>query len=403
MLACPILALAAFFGLGLPQFLPQPPAPLTQVSPETATQIEAEITRTTATLQSGRTTLKNSVACVEGDTTKTCQIEPAVKDGESVPAHVYASTFLATTDPSVTTLEKVMTRCEETVKSAKAILDPEATLIGDTPDGDAAATVIPLSEAWQTVTDLTTCQTSVVQAETGVTTALTMSKVDSSDKEAKALNQAGRETLAAAIDTAQGVYDGSAGQVTIEQVRTDLASWLDTARVALEAPIPVTGWSIIEAQTSALIATATSLTDQTGSVQESQAAWQADQDAKNPSSSGKGPSTPGKTPNGGTPAGEIPAGGSPVAGTPDGGTPPAPSAPAAEAQVVVTYREMNGDQCRFGGYISEATSKTLWFGITGYPGLTDYLGAGFTKGHGWGWGWTHCPTTDVSLMWAELR
>jgi len=406
MLACPILAIAAFLGLGLPQFLPQPPAPLTQVSPETATQIETEITRTTATLQSGRTTLKNSVACTEGDTTKTCQTAPAVKDGESVPAHAYAATFLPKSDLSVTTLEKVITRCEETIESARKVLDPEATLIGETREGDSGAIVIPLSGAKQMVDYLTLCQTNVVQAAKGVTTALNMAKVVASDKEAKALNQTARDGLAAAIDTAQGVYDGSAGQVTIEQVRTDLASWLATSRTALEAPVPVTGWSIIEAQTIALTATATSLTDQTGSVQESQAAWQEAEDAKNPSSSGKGPSTPGRTPNGTTPNNGTPNSGTPTSGTPDGGTPPAPPAPpapAADARVVITAKEMNGDQCRFRGYITESTSKTLWVGISGFPALTDSIKTGLVKGEGWSAGWTGCPTTDVSLMWAELR
>ncbi len=265
-----LLLVGVFLAVGLPQLQPKP---LVEKEPEIAAALGDVMPKVEDSIAGAEETID----AVTGKT-----VGPKAVDGETLsPAvKVFATTVLEATDPAVTRIHGMVSECESLLVEAEALLDPKRTLMGSSDQVDELSTpkIIASGVSRGVLNGLETCVTDLGASGEAAGTALNTVKAEEAGTQAAVDNQAARAALEADITEAQSIHDSSSGQVMDESTRSALAESIQDARDALSAEVPAAGWEAVDAQTKALVDTASSLQAPRNAVTASQQAWSAEQE-----------------------------------------------------------------------------------------------------------------------------
>ena len=385
-----VTVIAVFFALGLPSFMPQS---LEVIDKDLYTQIQEETLTLTGTI----TTTQDTIDQVTG-----VNADP-VDTHLTTAGQAWNAVWLTSIDLPVARGTTLVHECGDLVKEASRVLDPDQVLVSRLTTNDTSTPMIIADTHAQAIpSQLAECRTTLEVA------IKSMNDTVAHLKNAAALTAAGtdnntiRATLSTTVKTAKDTLASSKGKVQDDKVRVSLQEILTKAETALGAAPPST-WEDIDKDTATVKQLITDLQEATKTVTSAHNAWTKAHQTS--TSSGSGSSSGGSSSsNKGGSSSSNKGGSSSSGGSSSGGSSKPQPTPAAK--VVITYRNVVDGDCRFGGYITENTSKTLYVGITGYPKYTDAYGSGFGKGHGWAYGIGKCPDAakdNLGLLWAELR
>ncbi|MDR0488786.1 MAG: hypothetical protein LBG99_05205 [Propionibacteriaceae bacterium] len=314
-------------------------------------------------------------------------------------AYVFETTSLSSDARSLILIKTLIDGCQETQTEATTVIDPTLVRVTKLPINqiqrkEGKLRVVGSRYMTALLKRLDYCDGNLVEQMARMTTDLTDEKTSAALLVATEDNDAMRVTVVEAITGARDLHTSTAGQVADDATRVTLEATISEAEAMLNDAQPLL-WEELDQQTQHLAQLNTRIETDTAAVHQSHNQWANPTPQRTQGSSQ--PSNSNRTTTGSNRSQSSTGGSSGTVSTPTTTTP--------QAKAVITWRQYTSDGiCEFGGYISEASTQQMWVGITGFPSETDTaFPPSHRKGETWAYGFASCPTTDVNLLWAELR